>query len=312
MSTLEIACSRCDKRFRVRAEFAGRSTRCPGCSAPISIAGAAPSPPPKPISEEPRPRPRRRDDDEEEPRRPAADWGPVEAAFRREQWAVIFVFIGLLGGLFSYCVANVTRQLGETEPAVIFFVLLFGIGPPITTAAFGLMARAAALSAPKDSLARGSAKASMVCAIAGIICLLMFALGMLNNIGSYNPDPLPLIIGLGGVILCGLGAFATFFGFVAQVGIARGSPAVSRGIAHTTVAIAASLIGVLVIGLLYTLFSTMDGGGYRYSHEHEGFFMFILGILFPLALGVVLILYHRVLAAGRRAVLREESRRFED
>jgi hypothetical protein len=225
---------------------------------------------------------------------------------------VIFVFIGILGSLFSYCAGRLAREMGDMEPAAIFFVLLFGIGPPITTAAFGLMARAAALSAPKDSLARGSAKASMVCAIAGMICLLMLALGMLHSITSYNHDPLPLTLGLAGVALSGLGAFATFFGFVAQVGIARRSPAVSQAVSHTAVAIAACLVGVLVIGLLYAFFSTMNGGGYRYPNEHEPFFMFVLAILFPLAFGVVLILYHRVLAAGRRAVTSESTRRYED
>jgi hypothetical protein len=311
MSTLEIGCGRCEKKFRVRAEFAGRSTRCPGCSAPITIAGAVL--PPKPAEEErPRQRQRRRDDDDEEPRRPLADWAPVEAAFRREQWAVIFVFIGILGGLFSICAANLTRHTGEMEPALIFFVLLFGIGPPITTAAFGIMARGAALAAPKESFARGSARSSMVCAIAGIICLVIFALAMLASIGSNGPDPLPMIVSLAGAILSGLGAFATFLGFVAQVGIARRSAAVSQAIARISVTIAACLVSVLGIGFLYTMISEMTGPAYYYSrHEHEGFFSFVLGILLPLAFGVVLILYHRALAAGRQAVRGEERRRYD-
>lgn len=313
MSTLEIGCGRCDKKFRVRAEFAGRSTRCPGCSAPITIAGAASAPPPRVVEEDrPRPRSRRRDEDDEEPRRPMADWAPVEAAFRREQWAVIFVFIGILGSLFSFCAANLTRHTGEMEPAVIFFVLLFGIGPPITTAAFGIMARAAAVAAPKESFARGSARSSMVCAIAGVICLVIFALTMLASIGSSGPDPLPMIVGLGGVILSGMGAFATFLGFVAQVGIARRSAAVSQAVARLSVTIASCLVGILGIGFLYTLISEMTTPAYYYSrHEHEGFFSFVLGILLPLAFGVVLILYHRALAAGRQAVLGEERRRYD-
>lgn len=311
MSTLEIGCGRCEKKFRVRAEFAGRSTRCPGCSAPITIAGVAP--PPKQVDEErPRTRSRRRDDDDDEPRRPVADWAPVDAAFRREQWAVIFVFIGLLGSLLSFCTRSLTIHTGEFEPAVIFFVLLFGIGPPITTAAFGIMARASALSAPKESLARGSAKSSMVCAIAGIICIVIFALSMLASIGSNISDPLPMIVGLGGVVLSGLGAFATFLGFVAQVGIARRSTAVSQAVARTTVAAATCLIGVLGIGLLYTVISEMTAPAYQYArYEHEGFFTFVLAILLPIAFGVVLILYHRLLAAGRQAVLGEERRRHD-
>src|SRR5215217_7143920 len=103
MSTLEVACGRCERRFRVRAEFAGRSTRCPGCSAPITIAGAARPAAPPPRSEEeprPRPRPRRRDDDDDGPRRPALNWASTDVALRREQIAVIFALLSFLSGLF--------------------------------------------------------------------------------------------------------------------------------------------------------------------------------------------------------------------
>ena len=151
MSTIEIACGRCEKKFRVRAEFAGRSTRCPGCSAPITIAGA-PRPAPAPIrsteEEKPRPRPRQRDDEDDEPRRPALNWKPVDAAFRREQVAVIFSFVSIFGGFFIFCAGNVGRSTGEMPAFMIPIVLLFGIGPALATSAFGLMARVSALEAP--------------------------------------------------------------------------------------------------------------------------------------------------------------------
>ena len=75
MSTLEVACARCDKRFRVRAEFAGKTSRCPGCSAPLTIGGSSRPRPrgPTPKSR-PRPRPRPRDDEDDRPRGPTGDW----------------------------------------------------------------------------------------------------------------------------------------------------------------------------------------------------------------------------------------------
>src|SRR5262245_42504677 len=111
MSTLEIACGRCEKRFRVRAEFAGRSTRCPGCSAPITIAGpTTPSAPPSRVAPEERARPRpRRSDDDDEPRRPGLNWSAAETAFRREQLAVIFGFLSIFGGFFVSCAARMGR-----------------------------------------------------------------------------------------------------------------------------------------------------------------------------------------------------------
>ncbi len=131
MSTLDVSCARCEKRFRVRAEFAGRSTRCPGCSAPITVGGIpAPAAPSKPANEEgARRRPRARDDDDEEPQRPAINWRPVESAFRREQVAVVFAMLGIVGSFFSFCLSSALRHSSDTEPIVILAVLLFGVGP---------------------------------------------------------------------------------------------------------------------------------------------------------------------------------------
>ena len=42
MSTIEFTCSNCAKTFRVRSEFAGKSTHCPACSQRVQIAGTAP------------------------------------------------------------------------------------------------------------------------------------------------------------------------------------------------------------------------------------------------------------------------------
>src|SRR4051812_44023878 len=121
MSTIEISCARCEKKFRVRSEFAGRSTRCPGCSAPITIDGSKPPPPPpKPVEEE-RPRPSRRPrDEEDEPRRPVMDLKGAETACRREQVALIFALAGILGGFFVSCLGRMAGPSGDMEAIMLF------------------------------------------------------------------------------------------------------------------------------------------------------------------------------------------------
>ena len=221
MSTLDIACARCEKKFRVRAEFAGRSTRCPGCSSPITIAAAPrPAPPPKPVEVE-RPRPRPRNDDEEDSHRPVGNWRPVAIACRREQTAVMFALVGIFGSFFSFCLANIFRRSSETEGIVQFFVLLLGIAPVLVMSIFGLTARAAALGVPREAVTRGSAMASLLCNLAGLVCLIIVSLLLLNGLDSPRPSEVPIAVGVGGLIISGLGAMATFLAFIAQVGIAR-------------------------------------------------------------------------------------------
>src|SRR5205814_1286106 len=114
MSTMEIACARCDKKFRVRAEFAGRSTRCPGCSAPITI-GNAPRAAlePRPSEQaQPKPRPKPRDDEDDAPRRKSLNWSSTDQAFRREQMTVIFSFVSILGAFLTFCIGQMGHSPG--------------------------------------------------------------------------------------------------------------------------------------------------------------------------------------------------------
>ncbi len=67
------------------------------------------------------------------------------------------------------------------------------------------MARISALGTPKESRARGSAMSSMLCSLSGLACLVILALAMLASIGSHEPDPLPMIVALGGLVLSSLG-----------------------------------------------------------------------------------------------------------
>lgn len=323
MSTLEVVCSRCDKKFRVRAEFAGRSTRCPGCSAPITIGGApkAAEVRSRPAEEErPRPRPRRRDDDDDEPRRASENWKPVDQALRREQLALIFALLSILAGIAMSCLGAMARGPGMMGEGVMIVSLFCGVGPLLATAAFGLLARVSALGAPKESLARGSAVASLLCSIAGIVALVALAFSVMMSIDAQRRDELPLLISAGVLVVSSLGSLFTFMGFTVQVGIARRSSSVSRGVARTGIAIAICILSIVGIAILYAFYDAVAPsppppayrdayGGSRSSYtpppDHSNFYRLVVFILFPVSFAVVMVLYHRLLAAGRRAVTGE-------
>src|SRR5262245_60791373 len=239
MSTLDVACGRCDKRFRVRAEFAGKSTRCPGCSAPIVI-GAATQPPPR-RREEPveRPRPKPRDDEDDRSRTLAGDWTPVDTALGREQVAVVAGLMTLVCGFLSFCLLRAAEGTGELAEGVMVLALLLLVGPALVSGTFAITARVAALGTPATALARGSVVSSLLCSIAAMVSLIVLGGGVLTSIGSYGPSPLPFVIGWGGMVLSSMAAVGTFAGFVAQVGIARRSAGVSQAIGRVAVAVAA-------------------------------------------------------------------------
>ena len=321
MSTLEVTCTRCDKKLRVRAEFAGRSTRCPGCSAPITI-GNAPTPAALPSRSEPedRPRSRPREVDDDEPRRPAANWKPVDTAFRREQTAVVFVLIGIVCDYFAFCLTRSAGRGSGEESLNTTIALVFGVGPSLAAAAFGLMARTAALRPPPTSLARTSAVASLLCGLVGLGALVILAFALLISMDSREPMELAFTVAGGGLVLSALASLATFIGFVMQVGIVRKSASVSRAVGRLTLTISICLLSLIGIGVLYALASEMMGpsgygrnpyGGYGYR-DHSTFYQIILAIVMPLALGVILILYHRLLAAGRRAIQSDLATRYDD
>src|SRR5262245_29481946 len=326
MSTLDVTCSQCTKTFRVRAEFAGKSTRCPGCSAPITISGMRPAPPGPPEPREaPRPRPRRRDDEDDEPRRPPQNWASVDMAFRREQVAVVFVLIGILCDYFAFCLGQSMGPSGRNEGAFVALGLLLVIGPSLAAAAFGLMARISALKPPPETKARTSAVASLLCGLSGLASLVLIAFASLLSIDAQRPTELPVAVAIGGLLLATLGSVATFVTFVVQIGIYRRSAAMSAAVGRLAVAVCVCVLSLLGIGLLYMLVSEMTtpnyGGGYgpygSYRPGHERFYEITVFFLFPLALAVVLILYPRLLAAGRQSLqagtpARQEELDYED
>ena len=311
MSTLDVTCNQCAKTFRVRAEFAGKSTRCPGCSAPITISGSRPAPPPTPprTEERPRPRPRRRDDEDDEPRRPPQNWASVDMAFRREQVAVVFVLIGVLCDYFAFCLGQSVGPSGRNEGAFVALGLLLVIGPALAAAAFGIMARIAALRPPPETKARTSAVASLLCGLAGLASLVVIAFAALMSIDAQRPTDLPVAVAIGGLMIATLGSVGTFVAYVMQIGIYRRSAAMSAAVGRLAVAVCVCVLSLLGIGFLYMLVSEMTTPNYTtygpygpYRPGHERFYEITMFFLFPLGLAVVLILYHRLLAAGRQSL----------
>ncbi len=325
MSSLEVACGKCNKKFRVRAEFAGRSTRCPGCSSPITIGGPA-SPalsPPRPREEDrPRPRQRKREEDDEDGRRPSLNWTSTEVALRREQWAIIFVFVSILGSVFVACLGSLARPSGGLDGPMPYVLVIIGVGPVLVAAAFGLMARVSALSVPRESWAKRSAVASLLCGIAGLGCIVAFGFSMLISMESGRPNELPSTMSLGALIFSALAAWATFTGFTVQVGIACKSYEVSRGIGRMATILALSTLGMIGIGVLYTLVSETSGpsfsrgeggyGGGYYYEDHSLFYSIMLGVLVPLDACLLLIFYHRLLAAARRSIVGAPAPHYND
>jgi hypothetical protein len=299
----------------VRAEFAGRSTRCPGCSAPLTVA-AGPAPPPARAEpeERPRPRPRPRETDDES-RRPTGEWAPVELAFRREQVAVACVLVGIVLDYFLFCLVRaVSAGRGGGDDGMIAFVLIVLTAPALAAGAFAVMARLAALQAPPESHAKPTATTSLLCSLAGLGCLVILAITLLAGLDSSRTLEAPLVVAVGGLVLSVLGSVATFFGFAVQVGMVHRSPGISRAVGRMAVAVCSCLFGLIGIGVLYALISEMTAPAYsgvHRSHDHEAFYAIASGILLPMALAVVLIFYHRLLAAGRRAVRGEPEGRYD-
>jgi hypothetical protein len=130
---------------------------------------------------------------------------------------------------------------------------------------------------------------------------------------TQGNDGLPLVVGLFGLMITFFGALMTFGMFAAQVGIFRRSAAISGGVRQCAIGIAVCVAALVGIGLLYVFGSGVlsPPGPFRGPAAHEGFFFLTLGLLFPIAFGVVLFLYHRLLAAGRRALDGEAAGRYE-
>jgi hypothetical protein len=245
----------------------------------------------------------------------------VAAALGREQVAVLFGLMTILCSYLVFCIGNATGgSSGPEQGLVIGLMLLLLGGPSLVGGVFGLMARVSALGAPRDSLARGAAVPSLLCGLAAFAALIMLGLTLVVGIDRQRPSELALQVSLVGMLCSTLAAVVTFLGFVAQVGIARRSADVSRSVGRMAGATSVVVLVLLGIAMFYTLVSEMTqpnppySGGYGggYYRDDEPFYAILLGVLAPIGAGVILILYHRLLAAARRAVLDESAERVND
>ena len=318
MSTLEVVCGRCDKRFRVRSEFAGKKSRCPGCSAPIAIGGPTTSAGPRREAPTERSRPRRRDAEDDDTPRPTDNWKPVNTALGREQGAVLFVLVAFVSSFVVWGIGAVIDRRGPPDAILLVIMLLLLITPLFAAGVLGIMARVAALRAPPENLSKGAAVSSLLCGIAGVGSLAVLGLAALSSIDSHGPEPLVVPIAVGGIIFSGLGALVTFVVFVTQVGIARKSDEISRAFGRTAVAICACVLSLMGIAFLVAVASALStpsysrGGPFGYHEPDEQVYMrAIVVFLVPLSFAVILILYHRLLAAGRQAVQAEAAGRYD-
>jgi hypothetical protein len=314
MSTLDVTCDRCAKAFRVRAEFAGRATRCPGCSALLTIGSPESRPAPR-REPEPERRPRPRDEPDDRPRKVAGNWRPVDTALGREQTTLVCLLIQVGCAIVGFCLLAAAGGPNGLfgSFAVIPFAVLIG-GPTLAAVVFGISARVAATGAPEESGARGAARASLVSSFLGLGSLAFFALAFLMTIDSHQRDELPMVVAIGGVVLSVLASVGTFAGFVVQVGIARRSVAVSRGVGRLTIAAVICAAVLLGIGGLYTVANAAVGPpqsyrpyGYYSRPDHSGFYGITAFGLVPICLVVMLVLYHRLLAAARLSIRGERE-----
>jgi hypothetical protein len=238
----------------------------------------------------------------------------VATALGREQVAVVFVLLTILGSFLVICLGNAAGHVdGEMQGAVIGLMLLFLVGPSLVATVFGLSARISALGAPEESLARGSATASLLCAFAALAALLMLGITFLAGLDRQGPAEMPTTIAIGGLLVSMFGAMGTFLGYVAQVGIARRSADVSRAVGRTAMGTGICVLALLGVGILLALASASMSPGYsnygRVHYDVERQVLAILGFLLPLGFVAVLILYHRLLASARQAVLNEAAER---
>jgi hypothetical protein len=224
--------------------------------------------------------------------------------------AVVFLLVATVFSCLMICLMRAARAgVGDDMNPILVIVLAF---PTLAAAAAGLMARITALRVPPESHAKGSATASLVCALAALATLVFQSFAFLLSLDTHGDEGLPAVIGTFGLMITVFGALVTFGMFTAQVGIARRSAAISRGISQLAVTVCVCAAGLVAIGALYTFASGVMNPGYsRGPATHEGFFVITLGFLIPVALAVVLIVYHRLLAAGRRALQGEPDGRYD-
>jgi DNA-directed RNA polymerase subunit RPC12/RpoP len=298
MSTIEFTCPTCSKTFRVRSEFAGRTTRCPGCSHSITIGSTAPKATPAAAVPPPLTKVTRPIASDEEPSY-YGNWKPALTALKREQTAVLFVGIQLLVSLFGLCIGSQMIESMQVASLVGFVFLL----PGIIATVLSLIARITALRVPKVSGLRTGAIAGLLCILGGVISLLMFILTLGSSFshtgqGSSGEEMRIAFFGFAGA---GLAAIVIFAIYVALLGIHFRAEEIGKQIGSMAFTVGSCLLVIAVVGGLLGLLIDFFGSGLPYY------------FLAPVVVGVVVIAgiilafqYHRLLGLAHQ-VIREKT-----
>lgn len=293
MNGIDVTCGNCTRSFRVRPEFAGRTTRCPNCSASLTI-GASSAPAPR--AREERPRAQLKDNADDRPNRPSGNWKPLNRAFAREQTAIVLLGIDILADAMIACLGSMT---GPNMPAILVVLAILVTGLPLLVAfCFAVGARLAATGAPEGSMVRGTARCSLACLLFPIGFAIYF---MIGSALASRPTETVGMVSLVGSILSALAALVTFGACVGQTAIALRSIETSIWLTRLAITTVSSIVIMAVMLGGWGLLDASLASPYGYYRLPDAFGPVAL-FMFAISIAIHLVIYHRMLAAAREAV----------
>ena len=305
MSTIEFTCSNCAKTFRVRAEFAGKSTHCPGCSQPVRIGEAAKVPLPSPARKETSAPRRPIGEPEADDSIPSTEWNSLRRALKREHRSITILGISILTPIAAFILwTRVDRQFFAYS-----LLGLISLIPLVILLANMLIARLDAMKVPKGLPLQKTARAArnafypaVACFIALTLTMVMGAMeGGSRQFGSpfqsmryAGPFFLFLILTMWFSLTASMTVFSML---ITQVGIRLQSTAISRQIAN--------MAWSIDVFLFLTCFLILGGGFFFVTQSRSEigqFLMIVLGCWLFLLQVVLTLQYRRLLEVAREAI----------
>jgi DNA-directed RNA polymerase subunit RPC12/RpoP len=309
MSTIEFTCSNCSKTFRVRSEFAGKSTHCPGCSQPVRIGVAPRALPTATVRREAAPSRGPIGEPAIDDSIPSAQWLSLSRALKREHRSVTLLGVSILFSIFAFV-------LGPRSYREFFAYSLAGLAsliPVVILLANMLIARLDAMKVPQGAFLQRTARAarnSFYPALASFIALaLTMVMGAMEGgsrqSGSSFHHPRYIAPFFGFLFLMMwlslTASMAVVCMLVAQVGIRLKSLAISQQIAN--------MAWSIDVFLLLTCFLVLGGGFYFVTQSRSEigqFLMIALGCWIFLLQVILTLQYRRLLEVAREVVSGKE------
>ena len=308
MAMLDVSCEHCGKQFRVRGEFAGKSTRCPGCSKPLSIGlpVTAQAPPPRDEDDD-APRLRRRTTTPKtESVGMAPEWKGTLKALGNEQAAVRFLGVQVLADVIAFCLSRVAPTMNNLPPLLVVLFLLFCLGPAIMAVVMGLSARVAVLNIPSATTAGGTAWSSTICGLGGLLSVLLLGLAFLMSLegNARSSQPMFVMALASGFLMTG-GAVFSFTILIAQVGMTIGSREISGAIGRMGISFTVCLVATLLFGgcvsVMSGAFAPRNYNQFGPTPMFEGV-VAIGGFSMLLTSIILLVFYHSLLSHAKKAL----------